>query len=91
MRVTVQLDPSLARQLSEPGVAKPRRLQLERLLKNLSVHLVPLHPGSSDNTLSSYFAVDVPDSAAAANVMSHLRPLRGIRAAYVKPTEALPR
>ncbi len=91
MRVTVQLDPKLAQQLSRPGPGKPQRVELDKLLKILSIRLVPLHPGIDDDLLGSYFAVDVPDSDAAANVVKHLRPFKGVRAAYIKPPEALPR
>jgi hypothetical protein len=90
MRVTVQLDPQLARQLSASGRRKPQRVQLDKLLKNLAVKLVPLHPGVEDEQLGSYFAVDVASPDAAANVVKHLRPISGVRAAFVKPPEALP-
>lgn len=91
MRVTVQLDPKLAQQLSARGRRRPQRVKLDKLLKHLAVNLIPLHPGAQDEVLSSYFAVDVSDPVAAANVVKQLRPISGVRAAYIKPSEALPR
>lgn len=91
MRVTVQLEPDLARQISQQKPPALRRRELDKLLNDLSVQLVPLHPGVQDDLLGSYFVVDVPDSDAAAKVVRQLRPFKGVRAAYVKPTDSLPR
>jgi len=91
MRITVQLDPNLAREVTRNGPQEKKYPELAKLLQSLSINLVPLHPDTQDDTLRSYFAVDVPDSDTAAKVVKQLRPCRGIRAAYVKPTEALPR
>jgi hypothetical protein len=91
MRITVQLDPNLAREFTQRGARKKQCPELANLLQSLSVNLVPLHPGAQDDALRSYFAIEVPDFETAANIVKQLRPCRGIRAAYVKPAEALPR
>ncbi len=91
MRITVQLDPKTAREITLQGSQEEHCPELARLLRSLSVSLVPLHPGTRDDALKSYFAIEVPASETAASVVKQLRPCRGIRAAYVKPTEALPR
>jgi hypothetical protein len=91
MRITVQLDPNVARKFSRHGAQEKECPELADLLNSLAIHLVPLHPGAQDETLRSYYAVDVPDSQTALKVIKRLRPCRGIRAAYLKPTEALPR
>lgn len=91
MRITVQLDPNLAREVTQHGPQEEECAELAKLLQSLSINLVPLHPGTQDDALKSYFAVDVPDSDTAAEVVKKLRPCRGIRAAYIKPKEALPR
>ena len=90
MRVTVQLDPKVARTLSRGEQSNRTCAELTELLDALSVSLVPLHPGADDDTLGSFFAVDVPDYKTAENVVKRLRPCRGIRAAYIKPVDALP-
>jgi len=91
MRVTVQLAPDLARKLQQGSGRGKACAELNGVLKNLSVKLVPLHPGIDDEALGSYFAVEVPDSETAQNVVRNLRPCRGIRAAYIKPADALPK
>jgi hypothetical protein len=91
MRITVQLDPNVAREFARHGRREIQCPELADLLESLSINLVPLHPGTEDDALRSYFAIEVPDSETAANVVKQLRPCRGIRAAYVKPAEALPR
>jgi hypothetical protein len=91
MRITVQLDPNLAREFTQQDVRERQCPELAQLLQSLSINLTPLHPGSQDDGLRSYFAIDVPDPETAANVVKQLRPCRGIRAAYVKPAESLPR
>jgi hypothetical protein len=90
MRITVQLDPKIARTVTNGELPKKTCAELTELLDTLSVSLVPLHPGAEDDTLSSYFAVDVPDSKTAETLVKRLRPCRGIRAAYIKPVDALP-
>jgi hypothetical protein len=94
MRITVQLDPATARNFTQRSQrrvrAKGPTAELRSALNNLSVDLTPLHPGVDDETLGSYFAIDVPDSKTAEQIVRRLRPVRGIRAAYVTPADALP-
>jgi hypothetical protein len=90
MRVTVQVAPALARKLRQGRKLGTACSQLRGVLNNLSVQLVPLHPGMEDETLGSYFAVEVPDFRTAETVVRSLRPCPGVRAAYVKPADALP-
>jgi hypothetical protein len=91
MRVTVQVEPGVVRTLTHKRRARGKAgVELCKALDSLSVDLTPLHPGADDETLGSYFAVDVPDSKTAEKVVKRLRPCRGILAAYVKPADALP-
>ena len=86
--------PSRPRSRSEiesRGLLGKSLLGVERCSEHFSVKLVPLHPGIDDEALGSYFAVEVPDSETAKTVVRYLRPCRGIRAAYVKPADALPK
>ena len=91
MRVTVQVAPDIARKLNRGGSLEKACSELNGVLNNFSVKLVPLHPGIDDEALGSYFAVEVPDSETAKTVVRYLRPCRGIRAAYIKPADALPK
>jgi hypothetical protein len=91
MRITVQVAPDIARKLNRGGSLGKACSELNGVLNNFSVKLVPLHPGINDEALGSYFAVEVPDSETAKTVVRYLRPCRGIRAAYIKPADALPK
>ncbi len=51
--------------------------------------LSPLHPGTRDPALSTYFYLDVPDRVVQ-EVVDSLRAVDGIDGAYVKPQEELP-
>jgi hypothetical protein len=90
MRVTVKVAPEVARSLTKSGSPGKSCSELSSLLNSLSVRLVPLHPGADDDTLGSYFGLDVPDHKTAERIVKCLRPCKGIRAAYVKPVDALP-
>jgi len=90
MRITVQLDPKIARTLTHGRLSKKTCPELKELLDALSVNLVPLHPGAEDDTSRSFFAVDVPDYKAVETVVKRLRPCRGILAAYFTPVDDLP-
>src|ERR1700722_8964751 len=81
MRITVQLDPNVAREFTRQDVREKQCPELAELLRSLSINLVPLHPGTQDDALRSYFAIEVPDSETATNVVRQLRPCRSIRAA----------
>jgi hypothetical protein len=50
----------------------------------------PLHPGTSDPELASYFIVHVSDPAQAPRVLDRLRRHAAVAAAYVKPPDAMP-
>ena len=78
MRVTVQVAPDIARKLNRGGSLGKACSELNGVLNNFSVKLVPLHPGIDDEALGSYFAVEVPDSETAKTVVRYLRPCRGI-------------
>ena len=90
VRITVQVSPEVARALHHRAPATAVSQGIARVLESLSVPLEPLHPDTDDEILSSYFAADVPDATAAQAVISQLRPLPGVQAAYVKPPDELP-
>jgi hypothetical protein len=69
--------PSPAAELAEKAVA-------------LGLILEPVHPGTTDPQLSTYYTAEVPDRAAAERAAAELRQCRAVEAAYVKPPEALP-
>ena len=70
-----------------PETALP---ELRALADELGLSFRPLHPGTSDPGLGSYFIIDVPDPASAQRVLERLRRSPAVRAAYIKPPDAMP-
>jgi len=65
--------------------------ELSKVEKELDILLEPVHPGAEDPYLSQYFKVDVPDQATAMRVIKRLQNCKAIEAAYLKPSDELPR
>jgi hypothetical protein len=64
--------------------------ELRQLAEAFGVSFRRLHPDTDDPVLSSYFVVEVPDSASAPRVLDCLRRSPEFSAAYVKGPEAMP-
>jgi hypothetical protein len=64
--------------------AGAERQRLDGCARDLGVSLTPLHPGTTDRELASYFVASV-DSDQAERITSGLRRCPGVDAAYVKP------
>ena len=90
MDLTVQVTPELAPALRHEAPATERARAIEKTVQAAGLGLRPLHSGTTDATLSRYFAVDVPDAATAQRIAHELLGLDGVEAAYVKPPDALP-
>jgi hypothetical protein len=80
-------------QLSAAGPGTPhsqeaRLAELRQALKGVQVE--PLHPGSTDPALASYYRAEVPDMNSAAKIIEMARGLPSVAAAYVKPRDELP-
>ena len=88
MRITVQVDPSLANRL-QTGGARADDVGLRALVERYAGELEPMHPGADDPVLRSFFVVDAPDSHAA-ELLRELQQHTAVRAAYVKPPDAPP-
>lgn len=89
MLLTVQVSDELAVALRQGTQAATEASELRQIADELGISLHPLHPGSDDPSLRSYFTVEVPDAAAAQRVIARLRQSPGITAAYVKPPDAM--
>jgi hypothetical protein len=90
MHITVQVRPDVATALTRPQASSPETQQLLSMAKELGVTLEPLHPGTRDPTLATYFHVTVPDAATAERVLARLRQSATVESAYLKPADALP-
>ncbi|HEY0323790.1 MAG TPA: hypothetical protein VGC66_22750 [Pyrinomonadaceae bacterium] len=90
MYITVQLDKeaALALQGQQPETDASR--QIIEAANELGATLKPMHPGTADPDLASYFFVEVPDAATAERVISRLSRSSAITAAYLKPPDELP-
>jgi hypothetical protein len=89
MRVELQLDLETALALNQGTRAArgARVTRIRRAVKELGVTLTPVHPGQDHPLLAPFFAVEVPDEAAAARVVAALRDLDGVESAYVRPPD----
>jgi len=85
--IQIQRD-KLARLHEGEPVTAPE--EVRQAVEDFGVALAPVHPGSGDSALASYFTVDVPDQATVEGLLSRLRQFNVIEAAYVKPSEAMP-
>ena len=63
--------------------------ELGKLVASSGASLRPLHPGTSDPELATYYIVHVPDPAAAPRVLDKLRGHAAVTAAYIKPPDAM--
>lgn len=69
-----------------PGSRAP---DLRGLVDEFGASVRPLHPGTSDPELASYLIVQIPNAAAAPQVLDRLRRHTAVTAAYVKPPDAM--
>jgi len=89
MTITVQVTPELARALCDKGASSGAAKELEGIAHELDLSFRPLHPDTNDPILSSYLVVDVSDPAVEQRVLTRLRQSPAVKAAYVKPPDAM--
>jgi hypothetical protein len=70
-----------------PEAAEP---ELRDLADEFGLSVRPLHAGTSDPVLGSYYIVSVPDASMARQVLDRLRQSPAVNAAYLKPPDAMP-
>jgi hypothetical protein len=91
MQVIVQVEPTTARVLHGAAPAtRDEDGELIRTVEELAITLEPLHPGTTDPVLRTFFMFQMPDSDSAARAAERLRQCRAVEAAYAKPRPALP-
>ena len=92
MLITVKVSKKVTDSLQK---RKPSTSQLLNELltveKDLDISLEPLHPGAEDPYLSPYFKVKVSDHATATKVINRLLNCKAVEAAYLKPSDELPK
>jgi hypothetical protein len=82
VRVVVRLASELS------GTGQPLPLDIQAAASPYL--LEPLHPGSEERSLASWYVVTVENPAEAEDVAARLRSLPRIEAAYVEPPSAPP-
>jgi len=88
MRVTVHLDPAVAKELSGGPPESAAAIEMTSVIRNLGMELRPVHPGSPDPALAATFFVEARDASHAAEAVTRLQAI-GAKA-YMKPPPAMP-
>lgn len=97
MRIELQLDPETALDLHRvasaagaAGKASPGA-SVWKAAKALGVALQPVHPGQSHPLLAPFFFIEVPDDGAhAQRIVDRLKKVKGVEAAYIRPSNEAP-
>lgn len=90
MNITIQLQKEAASALQGEGPETEASREINEAAREMGIRLRPLHPGTKDPNLASYFYAEVPDAATAERVLSRLGNCGAINAAYLKPPDELP-
>jgi hypothetical protein len=90
MQITIQVTQEAADGLEGKTTPSDEEHDLRRLFQTFGVTLEPLHPGSSDPTLRTFFIADIADADMAGRVLEALQRHPAVGAAYIKPMEELP-
>ena len=91
MRISVQVQPSLASAVHGRDTPTGDVVELRQRLRELGVGIEPVHPGEEDPLLAPHFTVEVPDDEElAARVLQVLEESTVVDAAYRKPPDELP-
>lgn len=90
MRVSIKLDPQAASELHGDAATTARTGRIVETARRHGAALQPMHPGTNDPELRSYFFADVGDAAKAEKLATALREHDSVEGAYVKPPDALP-
>jgi hypothetical protein len=90
MRIIVQVAPQVARAIRRGMSFGEACSEVSAVAYRLGASIKPLHPEVDDETLGSYFTLEVTDRATAKQAVQQLLRCRDVRAAYVKPRAAAP-
>jgi len=90
MRVSIKLDSQAAGELHRGAPATQRTRAVVQTVRKHGAAIQPMHPGTDDPELRSYFFADVDEDAAAEELARALRDHEAVEGAYTKPPDALP-
>ena len=74
--IIIQVSAEVVRSLQQPGVSTTDTQELFNKAKDLGISLQPMHPGTGDPVLATYFTAEVADSAIAKRIITHLLELK---------------
>lgn len=89
-QITVKLVPTAALELRQRG---PTSVALRELLDEVDAHgltLEPMHSGTADHELGTYFVIRVGDPETAGRLLAQIQRSDSIEAAYIKPRDEAP-
>jgi phytoene dehydrogenase-like protein len=89
-RVTVGFRPDLIASWLATGTAPALLVELGDQLVASGVTLRPVHPGTTDPQLATWFEAVAPDADTAQRVVAQLRGHPAVTAAFIKPPDAPP-
>ena len=90
MLITVQVAERTVAAASTTSRDSQAQSATSQLARAFGVEFHPMHPGSADAALASYFSVEAPEGAQGERLLQSLRESPLIAAAYVKPPDAMP-
>jgi hypothetical protein len=90
MQITVQVTTDVARALHQREPPNAESEALLRMIVAFGLRLEPMHPGTDDPHLISWFEVEVPNQASAQQVIDRIQESEMVKAAYIKPPDQLP-
>ena len=90
MQVVIQVSADEARALHQLGPPTPESEALLKVINTYDLTLQPIHPGTKDPNLQTYFMLEVQDPETAQEIVDRLQQLPGVEAAYIKPPDELP-
>ena len=90
MQITVKVSADIGRSIHQRSPSTTESAELLRIVEAFGVTLEPMHPGTADPNLMSYFIVEVPDAETAQRVINRLQQSKAIEAAYLKPPDEVP-
>jgi hypothetical protein len=90
MQLTIRVSQEVAPALASGEATDPRARELLRLAATSGIRLQPLHPGTVDPRLASWFVAEIPEASAVQGVLAQLRQCEAVEAAYIKPPDDLP-
>jgi len=91
MEVTLCVRPEAAQALHHRRPTTSQARELLTVAAELGVTLAPVHPGADDMDSMQFFAVSVPDPAAAEQTRQRFAQCAAVKGAFIKPHDEPPK